>query len=252
MKEKIKNFLDTDLLEKYLLGTTSAEEAFQVERYITMYPEVRKTYDELQENLEAFAKLHALKSPADLKERILQSIRQEKKVRSKFFKYAIAASIAAFIFAGSSFFFYNQNQKLENEKTLVTNKIKDLEMDMKVQLEDLRNQYIVLNNPNTKRYSVMGNKKAKDLKAVAYVNPVKKLSYINVRNLPQLPEDQCYQMWADVNGEMVNLGVIKQFENKEKLLALPYADNAVSYITIEQEGGNTTPTVQNIVANITY
>ena len=252
MKEKIKNFLDTDLLEKYLLGTTSAEEAFQVERYITMYPEVRKTYDELQENLEAFAKLHALKSPADLKERILQSIRQEKKVRSKFFKYAIAASIAAFIFAGSSFFFYNQNQKLENEKTLVTNKIKDLEMDMKVQLEDLRNQYIVLNNPNTKRYSVMGNKKAKDLKAVAYVNPVKKLSYINVRNLPQLPEDQCYQMWAEVNGEMVNLGVIKQFENKEKLLALPYADNAVSYITIEQEGGNTTPTVQNIVANITY
>ena len=252
MKEKIKNFLDTDLLEKYLLGTTSAEEAFQVERYIAMYPEVRKTYDELQENLEAFAKLHALKSPQDLKERILHSIRQEKKVKSKFFRYAIAASIAALIFAGSSFFFYNQNKKLENEKTLVTNKIKDLEMDMKVQLEDLRNQYIVLNNPNTRKYPVMGNKKAKELKAVAYVNPVKKLSYINVRNLPQLPEDQCYQMWAEVNGEMVNLGIIKQFENKEKLLALPYADNAVSYITIEQEGGNTTPTVQNIVANIKY
>ena len=125
-------------------------------------------------------------------------------------------------------------------------------MDMKVQLEDLRNQYIVLNNPNTKKYSVMGNKKARNLKAVAYVNPAKKLSYINVRSLPQLPEDQCYQMWAEVNGEMVNLGIIKQFENKEKLLALPYADNAVSYITIEQEGGNSTPTVQNIVANITY
>jgi len=252
MKEKIKNFLDSDLLEKYLLGTTLAEESLKVERYITMYPEVRETYNELQENLEAFAKLHALKSPQGLKERILHSIRQEKKAKSKFFKYAIAASIAAFIFAGSSFFFYNQNKKLENEKTLVTNQIKDLEMDMKVQLEDLRNQYIVLNNPNTKKFSVMGNKKASELKAVAYVNPVKQLSYINVRNLPQLPEDQCYQMWAEVNGEMVNLGIIKQFENKEQLLALPYADNAVSYITIEQGGGNTTPTVQNIVANITY
>ena len=93
---------------------------------------------------------------------------------------------------------------------------------------------------------------AKELKAVAYVNPVKKLSYINVSNLPQLPEDQCYQMWAEVNGELVNLGVIRQFENKEKLLALPYGDNAIGYITIEPSGGNETPTVQNIVANIDY
>ena len=99
---------------------------------------------------------------------------------------------------------------------------------------------------------VNGNKKARELKAVAYVNPVKKLSYINVRNLPNLPEDQCYQMWAEVNGEMVNLGVIKEIMDKDKLLALPYAEKAVSYITIEPKGGNDTPTVQNIVANINY
>merc|ERR1712227_91362 len=104
---------------------------------------------------------------------------------------------------------------------------------MRLELEDIRNQYIVLNNPNTKRLNIRGNKKAQELKAVAYVNPVKKLSYINVSHLPQLPEEQCYQMWAEVNGEMVNLGVIKQFDDKEKLLALPYADQAVGYITIE-------------------
>jgi len=252
MTEKIKIFLDSDLLEKYLLGATSTEESLQVERYIAMYPEVRETYNELQENLEAFAKLHALKAPEGLKNNILYRIRQQKRSTSKFFKYAIAASFTALIFAGSSYFFYNQNKNLQEENTLVTNKIKDLEMDMQVQLEDIRNQYIVLNNPNTKRYSVNGNKKASELKAVAYVNPVKKLSYINVSNLPQLPEDKCFQMWAEVNGEMVNLGIIKDIDNKEKLWALPYADNAVGYITIEQQGGNATPTVQNIVANINY
>ncbi len=252
MKEKIKIFLDSDLLEKYLLGTTTTEESLQVERYIAMHTEVRDTYNELQENLESYAKLHALKTPEGLKERILYKIRQEKRGKSKFFKYAIAASFAALIFAGSSFFFYNQNKNLIEENTLVTNKIKDLEMDMKVQLEDIRNQYIVLNNPNTKRFSVKGNKKAQELKAVAYVNPVKKLSYINVSNLPQLPEDKCFQMWAEVNGEMVNLGIIKDLDDKDKLFALPYADKAVSYITIEPEGGNVTPTVQNIVANIRY
>ena len=60
-------------------------------------------------------------------------------------------------------------------------------------------------------------------------------------------------MWAEVNGEMVNLGVIKhEFDDKKQLLALPYSDNAIGYITIEPQGGNVTPTVQNIVANIKY
>ena len=54
MKDKIKIFLDSDLLEKYLLGSTSDQENLQVERYIAMHPEVRETYAELQDNLEGF------------------------------------------------------------------------------------------------------------------------------------------------------------------------------------------------------
>jgi len=252
MKDKIKLFLDTDLLEKYLLGSTSSEESFRVERYIAMYPEVRESYDELQESLETYAKIHALKAPQGLKEQILFKIKQQKRSRSKFHKFAVAASIAALIFAAASYFFYNQNQSLQEENSMVTNKIKDLENDMKIQLEDIRNQYIVLNNPNTRKFSVNGNKKAQELKAVAYVNPVKKLSYINVSNLPQLPENKCFQMWAEVNGKMVNLGIIMEYDDKEKLVKLPYDDSAISYITIEPQGGNKTPTVQNIVANIKY
>jgi len=252
MKEKIRIFLDTDLLEKYLLGTTTPEESMQVERYIAMYPEVRKTYDELQTNLETFAKLYALKTPEGLKAKILNRIKAQNTGRRKFQRFAIAASIAALLFAGSSYFFWNQNQNLQDENVIVNNKIRTLEEDMKEQLEDVRNQFIVLNNPQTKKYTVNGNKKAKELKAVAYINPVKKLSYINVQSLPNLPDNQCYQMWAEVNGEMVNLGVIKNVDDKDRLRPLPYAENAIGYITIEPQGGNDTPTVQNIVANISY
>ena len=252
MKEKIRIFLDTDLLEKYLLGTTSPEESNQVERYIAMYPEVRKTYNELQANLETYANLYALKTPEGLKTKILNRIKAQNTGRRKFQRYAVAASIAAMLFAGSSYFFWNQNQNLQDENIIVNNKIRNPEEDMKEQLEDVRNQFIVLNNPQTKKYQVNGNKKAKELKAVAYINPVKKLSYINVRNLPNLPDNQCYQMWAEVNGEMVNLGVIKNVVDKDRLRPLPYAENAVGYITIEPQGGNDTPTVQNIVANISY
>ncbi|MBC2839077.1 anti-sigma factor domain-containing protein [Robiginitalea sp. SC105] len=252
MKDKIRQFLESDLLEQYLLDATSAEDSARVEQYIAMYPEVRDTYLELQENLEAYAKLHAVKAPDGLRERILHRVRKERAGRRRFLQYAVAASIAAIFAVGASFWFYNQNMNLRQENDLVNNKIRVLEADMKEQLEDVRNQFIVLNNPGTRKFMVNGNQKARELKAIAYVNPVKKLSYINVRNLPNLPEDKDYQMWAEVNGEMVNLGVIRNFEDKEKLMALPYGEKSLSYITIEPKGGNTTPTVQNIVADFSY
>ncbi|WP_209406134.1 anti-sigma factor domain-containing protein [Pseudozobellia sp. WGM2] len=252
MKQKIKQFLDSDILEKYLIGTTSEEEAMQAERYIAMYPEVREAYNELQENLEAYAKLHAVKASDELRDKVFARVRKEHVGRNKFYRMAIAASIAVLISAGASFFFWDQNQSLQEENAIVNNKIDDLEETMREQLEDVRNQFIVLQNPETKKVSVEGNKKAKELKAVAYINPVKKLSYINVSKLPNLPQDQCYQMWAEVNGSMVNLGIIHEADSQEKLLALPYADKAISYITIEPKGGNQTPTVENIVANIAY
>ncbi|MUH37667.1 RNA polymerase subunit sigma-70 [Zobellia amurskyensis] len=248
----MKLFLDSDLLESYLLGATTTEETLQVERYLSMYPEVRETYEELQDNLETYAKLHAVKAPEALKERILTSINKESNFKRNFYRMAVAASFAILISAGASYFFWDQNQNLQEENSIVHNKINDLEETMRAQLEDVRNQFIVLQNPETKKYTVKGNKKAKELKAVAYINPVKKLSYINVSKLPNLPKDRCYQMWAEVNGEMVNLGIIKEANSQEKLLALPYADDAVSYITIEPQGGNQSPTVENIVANIAY
>lgn len=252
MKEKVQRFLDSDILEKYLLEETSKEDTLKAERYIAMYPEVRDAYNELQTNLEAFAKLYARQTPEGLKEIILHSAKKEKATNHRFFHYGIAASVVIMMFASASYFFWNQNQNLQKENTLVTNQIKYLEENMKNQLEDVRNQFIVLNNPATKRYNLRGKKEGKELKAIAYINPVKKLSYINVSNVPELPENKCFQMWAEVNGELVNLGVIKEFEDKDKLLALPYADNAVGYITIEPEGGNSAPTVKNIVANINY
>ena len=106
------------------------------------------------------------------------------------------------MFAGISTFFWNQNQSLQQENSVVSNKIKLLEENMKEQLEDVRNQFIVLNNPQTKKYNV--------------------------------------------------IGIIEEAGDQQKLMALPYAENAVGYITIEQKGGNHAPSVENIVANIAY
>ena len=72
---------------------------------------------------------------------------------------------------------------------------------------------------------------------------------IDVVSLPKLPEEQCYQIWADLQGQMVSLGILN--ETDRKLINLPYAENALALnITIEPKGGNTVASVENSVAEI--
>tara|TARA_R110000868_G_scaffold379114_6_gene644835 strand:- start:10 stop:186 length:177 start_codon:yes stop_codon:yes gene_type:complete len=55
-------------------------------------------------------------------------------------------------------------------------------------------------------------------------------------------------MWADVEGEMINMGVIGK---QNQLLAMDYIDNAESLnVTIEPAGGNDHPTVSNLITNV--
>lgn len=57
-----------------------------------------------------------------------------------------------------------------------------------------------------------------------------------------------YQMWADVEGEMINMGLI---DNKKDLLAMNYIENAESLnITIEPLGGSEHPDVSRSISNV--
>ena len=56
MNEKITSFLNSGLLEKYLIGDTTSVETEQVESFISKYPEVQNTYNTLQHNLEIVGK----------------------------------------------------------------------------------------------------------------------------------------------------------------------------------------------------
>lgn len=254
MKQNIKTFLETDLLERYVYGDTTDQEAIQTEHFIEKYPEVKEQYDLLQVDLENFAQSYSAKLPESFKEEILAHIPRKENGRSLYRIYFMAASVAAVIFAAVSITLWSQNQMLMKENNIVSSEILSLKEDVvatNIKLEDFKNQFGVLNNAETRKYVLKGNERARKLKTVAYINSVEKLSMINVQSLPELPEEQVYQMWADVNGEMVSLGVLKKDE--DKFVRVPFKENAKSFnITIEPKGGNEHATVENTVANIAF
>ncbi|MEJ2112682.1 MAG: anti-sigma factor [Flavobacteriaceae bacterium] len=260
MNDKITTFLNSDLLEKYLLGETTSAETEMVETYISKYTEVQKAYSTLQDNLEIVAKSNAVEAPKSILKNILDeldeapviSINQEGKKYKKWYKFGVAASVAALVFAATSFMFYTQNQKLSKENQVVVDEIFDLRSDIdenNEMLSKVMRQLLRLNNPETEKYIIKGNERAKDLKTVAYINAKDKTSMIDVVSLPQLPEEQCYQIWAEVQDKMVNLGILS--ETDRQLKVIPYTENALGLnITIEPKGGNTNATLDNLVAEI--
>ncbi|MFD1162789.1 anti-sigma factor [Hwangdonia seohaensis] len=259
MNEKINIFFNSGLLEKYLLGKTTSEETEMVETYISKYPEVQNTYNTLQYNLEIVAKSNAVEAPKSLLNNILEELDEKPVVKlkpsykyKKWYKFSVAASIAALIFAGTSYLFYTQNQKLSKENQVVVDEIFDLRSDIaqnNKMLDDVMRQLLKLNNPETEKYIITGNERAKDLKTVAYINPKEKTSMIDVVSLPQLPEEQCYQIWAELQGKMVSLGILS--ESDRQLKSLPYTEDALALkITIEPKGGNSVASVENSVAQV--
>ena len=93
-----------------------------------------------------------------------------------------------------------------------------------------------------------GNQTLPESRAVAYINHETKSILVNSQGLPPLEEDKTYQMWADVDGVMVNMGLLPA---DTELIPLKYIDRAESLnITIEPAGGNDHPTVENLISNV--
>lgn len=260
MNAKITTFLNSDLLEKYLIGDTTTAETEMVESYISKYPEVQNFYNTLQYNLEIVAKSNAVEAPKSILNSIFNQLDDEvpvvtlnstKKYKT-WYKLSIAASVVAFLFASTAYLFYQQNQRLHQENQIVVDEIFDLRSDIQAnnkKLDNVMNQFMELNNPNTYKYIIQGNNRAKELKTVAYINPTEKISMIDVVSLPELPEEQCYQIWAEMQDKMVSLGILN--EDDRQLKMIPYTENALALnITIEPKGGNTRASLNNMVAEI--
>lgn len=253
MNVDINTFLNSGLLDKYLIGQTSPLESLEVEGYIDKYPDVKAAYDKLQDQLEFTSKANAVEAPPHLLDSILSELDErpvialQQKPKKSWFNFSVAASITALLFAGSSFYFFIRNQKLASENQIVVEELFDLRNDIdenNSRLELLMEQFAQLNNPETEKYFLKGNKRAKNLKTVAYINPKEKTSMIDVITLPALPGEKCYQMWAEVQDKMVNLGILS--ETDRRLQKIPYTEDALGLtITIEPKGGS-----QNISGDV--
>ncbi|OZV67978.1 anti-sigma factor domain-containing protein [Winogradskyella aurantia] len=255
-----KTILEKGLLEQYILGELSLEKRHQVEQILRADSKLRDVFDALERDLERLGMDNAISPPPAVKNNLLDKIKssrsktaqidsQTNRTNFKFY-FGIAASLAALLLV-SSFWMYSELSKLKGEVQSIETENVNLNgtvEDLKGKLTQNTELYAAITHPDTKQYILEGNALMPEGKIISYVNRSTKSVVINTERLPKLDEAHDYQMWADVEGEMINMGVI---DKTQPLIAMNYIDHSESLnVTIEPAGGNDHPTVERLVTNV--
>ena len=253
-------FLQTGLLEQYVLGLTDEEETAVVKQYADTFPEVQSEIDQMREALDQYAKQYAVMPPEELKSRVMHGVEQADQQSdgdagapgparsgSNWMGVVLLA-----LLIGASLFLYRGKAAAERDLASLKSQYLTFQAEcerQKAALQQEQQVFATLSHEATVpvRLHATGLQ-APSAEAVAYLNGLEKVAYINVGLLPELPAGKTYQLWADVEGEMINMGVLQQ--RNKGLQAVSYIDHTESLnITIEPEGGSAKPTVEQLVAN---
>jgi len=243
--------LKEGLLEKLLLDELTVDESEAVELAMENNPELRQRFQLLEADFERMAFENAIAPPPHVKNLLKYQMDSVKDDTWPTHWLWAAASLAV-IFMLTTFWMYTKWQSAKGELNALQNQSVVLEerLDLLEENYELTNHRLqLINSPSTIPFVLRGNKKTPNSRAVAYVNHDNKLVVVNPKGLPVLPQDQTYQMWSDVNGEMINMGLLP---TDKELVTLKYIDQAESLnITIEPAGGNDHPTVEQLISYVT-
>jgi len=269
----IEEYISSGILESYILGLASPEEAGILECVMRNSAEVRSAFEEAQKTLEDLATAQAVTPPNDLETKIWAKIQQEqttndikplvaKKVEleagettQKIYpnkeinwqKYAIAASVLFLVSILGNLFWMNDSSNNQKQIAQLQTEKKSQDLALKTSQEKLA----VLSNPNIISVPLKGVEKHPDSKAMVYWDSNSKAVYLNAENLPKAPKGMQYQLWALVDGKPVSAGMYSSDKDTKEVLAnIPKAQAFA--ITLEKQGGSDVPTMENmfVIGNI--
>lgn len=260
----IKNYIESGILEEYILGSLSPSQAVEVEKNITSYPEIKTYFEKLEETLLIIARNQAMDTPADLRTQIVDRF---KNINGRgggsggsgggIFTWAAMALAVAAGFLG--WLYYDANTSLITTGEEVTALRTEMDAYI-VECDSIREENIKLKefadwffSENLSKVPMGGTEKYPNHVANLYVNIESGDAYLDIHALPQLDVDKSYQLWAIVDGKPKDMGIYALTTTSYVPVLVPYEPEAQAFaITIEPAGGSESPTLEEMVVVGTY
>jgi len=253
---KVKEIISSGILEEFVSGNPSKEVQAKVAAYIIDYPEIRSYIEKLELSLERMAVENAVEPPANWKATVLRNLNTNEELqvsdpRTKVNKNNWLNYLGSFILGGllvSTFAIYQLN-KLQKQLKNSEAKVNQLEEECKAEQLYFAEQKLMLEfiqNPKTDIVMLDKITANSESEILVYWNKETRKAIAKIHILPKLSEQEDYQLWADVAGEMINVGLLPEASNE--FVSLGFVENASSLnVTIEPKGGSEHPTVSRLI-----
>lgn len=241
------------MLELYVLDQLSPAEKAEVERYLVEYPELRNDISEIEMSVQVYARTAAVKAPAGLKERIMNSISDYKiPIVPTKPSSGIWPSVAAVLGLGLlllGYLFYQKSQELKQISSEITI-LRDTCDATTNQLNEQLNVLRQLTLPGNKIIPFQATPGFAQTDLYLHYNETTGKNFIQVRNLPDIADNQTFQLWSiKTNQAPAPLDVFDQ--PIDGLIEVKYVSGTEVYaITIEPAGGSETPTLDNLIGTV--
>lgn len=263
-----KAYIESGVIESYVLGLSTAEEAAELVLLCTQHEDIRKAVDEFAALMEAQAFDNAVAPPPMVKDKVMLALadefEQEKKstvpviaikttdevpsiaAPKTAWRYLAAASIILLVASTALNFYFYSSYKESNEKYVaLLQERNNLEASNKV----FRTNMNIIEDTNVLKIDLKTVKPEQYNLAAVFWN--KKTNEVHIMSdaMAALPADKQYELWAIIDGAPVNIGALENC-GKEALCKMSSISKTPSVfaITIEDKGAiKATPNMPGMV-----
>lgn len=280
--EEAKAYIETGILELYVLGHLDAREQHEVEEMAAKHSAVRAEISAIEIAMEQYAIKHAIQPTNGLDKQIFDRIvvpaeavtapkasvsatNQEAKIiplaqdsaasTIKTLRYALVACVGLLVVSVVALYSAHDKLNLAHQQIIALNvdkeKFASTVSFMKDENKDLHEIATIVADPTWTTVKLAGTKISPQANMMVYWH--RKGQHVMVDNtkmaLPQNDEAHQYQLWAIVNGKPVDLGVFDaKAEPKKLLVSMKEVGNAQAFaVTLEKRGGSISPTMEKMV-----
>jgi anti-sigma-K factor RskA len=271
--ENIKAYIESGILELYVLGDLSPEERLQVEEMAAKHAAVKAEIDQIEQSLELYAEEYAVEPPEAVRDKVLNGLlinlgddrtftkprkHSGEEVfendivplqvrRNTFYKYAFAACLTLLLI--SIYGLINLYSRLQESSSQLT--------AMQLDKQKIANQVNVMDREldmyRDTSYRILrlkGVAKTPQSAMTLAWSPAKKKVVVDMHSmkLPVHDKQHQYQLWALVGGKPVDMGVFDLNTDtiSVKQMKLIAAADAFA-VTLEPMGGSVSPTLDQMV-----
>ena len=243
------------------MGISSPEETQIVEDGLNEFPGLKQELNDIEALLEAYAQAHAMQSSATVKEKVFSQIAAMPAKKNPvaqtipitrnvyrippIFKL-IAAVLLVLLVEGIIliYSFYHKYHDTLDDLQLAQEKIEQQEKANFAMSSDLT----VITDKHALPVILNGTPKAPGALAKLFWMKNTGQVYIDPSNLPEVPAGKQYQLWAIVDGQPVDGGMIATKKGIYHIQKMKSFGKVEAFaITLEKAGGSPTPTMDEMV-----